>query len=92
LNLLAIRDELRSRGVREDWFTEDFIDVTDIFSGTKSNILRRVIDTGGRVIAIKVPGLRGLLGKEVQPGRRFGTELADRVRVWTRPFRAHSQR
>ena len=83
LNLLAIRDELRSRGVREDWFTEDFIDVTDIFSGTKSNILRRVIDTGGRVIAIKVPGLRGLLGKEVQPGRRFGTELADRVRVWT---------
>jgi len=83
LNLLAIRDKLRSRGVREDWFTEDFIDVTDIFSGTKSNILRRVIDTGGRVIAIKVPGLRGLLGKEVQPGRRFGTELADRVRVWT---------
>ncbi len=83
LNLLAIRDELRSRGVREDWFTEDFIDVTDIFSGTKSNILRRVIDTGGRVIAIKVPGLRGILGKEVQPGRRFGTELADRVRVWT---------
>jgi glutamyl-tRNA(Gln) amidotransferase subunit E (EC 6.3.5.7) len=83
LNLLAIRDELRSRGVREDWFTEDFIDVTDIFSGTKSNILRRVIDAGGRVIAIKVPGFRGLLGKEVQPGRRFGTELADRVRVWT---------
>jgi len=83
LNLLAIRDELRSRGVREDWFTEDFIDVTDIFSGTKSNILRRVIDTGGRVIAIKAPGLRGILGKEVQPGRRFGTELADRVRVWT---------
>jgi len=83
LNLFAIRDELRSRGVREDWFTEDFIDVTDIFSGTKSNILRRVIDTGGRVIAIKVPGLRGILGKEVQPGRRFGTELADRVRVWT---------
>jgi glutamyl-tRNA(Gln) amidotransferase subunit E len=83
LNLLAIRDELRSRGVREDWFTEDFIDVTDIFSGTKSNILRRVIDTGGRVIAIKIPGLRGILGKEVQPGRRFGTELADRVRVWT---------
>jgi len=83
LNLLAIRDELRSRGVREDWFTEDFIDVTDTFSGTKSNILRRVIDTGGRVIAIKVPGLRGILGKEVQPGRRFGTELADRVRVWT---------
>jgi Archaeal Glu-tRNAGln amidotransferase subunit E (contains GAD domain) len=25
---------------------------------------------------------KGLLGKEVQPGRRFGTELADYARVW----------
>ncbi|MCG2892536.1 MAG: Glu-tRNA(Gln) amidotransferase subunit GatE, partial [Vulcanisaeta sp.] len=83
LNLLAIRDELRSRGVREDWFVKDFVDVTDIFSNTKSNVLRRVIDAGGRVVAVKTPGLRGILGREVQPGRRFGTELADRVRAWT---------
>jgi glutamyl-tRNA(Gln) amidotransferase subunit E len=83
LNLLAIRDELRNRGVKEDWFMKDFIDVTDIFTQTRSSVLRRVIDAGGRVIAVKTPGLKGVLGKEVQPGRRFGTELADRVRVWT---------
>lgn len=83
LNLLAIRDELIKRGVKEDWFVKDFVDVTDIFSATKSNIIRKVIDGGGRVIAIKTPGLKGILGREVQPNRRFGTELADRVRVWT---------
>ncbi len=83
LNLLAIRDELLSRGVREDWFVKDFVDVTDIFSSTKSSIIRRVIDGGGRVVAVKAPGLKGVLGREVQPNRRFGTELADRVRAWT---------
>ncbi|WP_446753132.1 Glu-tRNA(Gln) amidotransferase subunit GatE [Vulcanisaeta sp. JCM 16161] len=83
LNLLAIRDELIKRGVREDWFVKDFVDVTDIFSSTKSNLIKKVLDGGGKVIAIKTPGLRGILGKEVQPNRRFGTELADRVRVWT---------
>lgn len=83
LNLLAIRDELIKRGVREDWFVKDFVDVTDIFSSTKSNLIKKVLDGSGKVIAIKTPGLRGILGKEVQPNRRFGTELADRVRVWT---------
>ncbi|WP_069808161.1 Glu-tRNA(Gln) amidotransferase subunit GatE [Vulcanisaeta thermophila] len=83
LNLLAIRDELINRGVREDWFVKDYVDVTDIFSSTKSNVLRRVLDSGGKVVAVKTPGLRGILGREVQPNRRFGTELADRVRVWT---------
>ncbi|MGC9152225.1 MAG: Glu-tRNA(Gln) amidotransferase subunit GatE [Vulcanisaeta sp.] len=83
LNLLAIRDELIKRGVKEEWFVKDFVDVTDIFSSTKSNLIRRVLDGGGKVIAIKTPGLRGILGREVQPNRRFGTELADRVRVWT---------
>ncbi len=84
LNLLVIRDELIKRGVKEEWFVKDFVDVTDIFSSTKSNLIRKVLDGGGKVIAIKTPGLRGgILGKEVQPNRRFGTELADRVRVWT---------
>ncbi len=83
LNLLRIRDELRNRGVKEDWFVKDYVDVTDIFANTRSNVIKRVLEKGGRVIAIKTPGLKGILGWEVQPGRRFGTELADRVRVWT---------
>ncbi|MGC8994441.1 MAG: Glu-tRNA(Gln) amidotransferase subunit GatE [Pyrobaculum sp.] len=81
LNLLKIADELRKRGV--DKVELSVVDVTQAFAGTKSKLVRRVLDAGGRVVAVKAPGFHKLLGFEVQPGRRFGTELADYVRAWT---------
>lgn len=81
--LLQIRDELRSRGIREeDVRSQKIVDVTDVFKDTKSKIIARVIKRGGRVLAVKLPGFHGILGTEVQPGRRFGTELADYARFW----------
>ena len=84
VNLLKIRDELINRGLSKDQYTPDLVDVTEVFSSTKSNIVRKTLEAGGAVAALKTPGLRGLLGFELQPGRRFGSELADRVRAWTR--------
>jgi len=83
LNLLKIRDELRSRGVREEDLVEDYVDVTDVFSTTKSRLIAGVVGKGGKVVALKAPGFNGVLGFEIQPGRRFGSELADRVKAWT---------
>jgi len=84
LNLLRIRDELLNRGVKSEDITPDVIDVTDVFTNTRSGIIRKVVEQGGKVLALRLPeGFRGLLGFEVQPGRRFGTELADYVRAWT---------
>lgn len=84
LNLLKIRDELHNRGVKKEDIVEDYVDVTDIFTTTRSNMLRKILEAGGKIVALKLPeGFRGLLGFEVQPGRRFGTELADYVRSWT---------
>lgn len=68
--LLDIRDELRRRGARVD---QDVIDVTEIFSGTKSAILKKA----KAILAIRLCGFAGLIGKEIQPGRRLGTEMAD---------------
>ena len=84
VNLLKIRDELINRGLSKDQYTPDLVDVTEVFSSTKSNIVRKTLEAGGVVAALKTPGLRGLLGFELQPGRRFGSELADRVKAWTR--------
>ena len=84
VNLLKIKDELTKRGLSKESFTPDLVDVTSIFSSTKSSIIKRTINEGGIVAALKAPGLRGILGFELQPGRRFGSELADRVRAWTR--------
>jgi len=81
VNLLKIAEELRRRGVQKVELST--ADVTAAFANSKSKIVRRVLDAGGKVIAVKTPGFQKLLGFEVQPGRRFGTELADYVRAWT---------
>ncbi|MEM4476658.1 MAG: Glu-tRNA(Gln) amidotransferase subunit GatE, partial [Desulfurococcaceae archaeon] len=33
--------------------------------------------------AVVLRGFKGILGMEIQPGRRFGTELSDYARVWS---------
>jgi len=82
--LLMIRDELRKRGVREEDLANQVpVDVTEIFRNTKCKFIARTIKQGERVYALKLPKFDGILGVELQPGRRFGTELADYVRQWT---------
>ena len=81
VNLLKIAEELKRRGVQKVELST--VDVTAVFGNTKSKLIRRVLDAGGKVIAVKAPGFQKLFGFEVQPGRRFGTELADYVRAWT---------
>ncbi|MEM3519854.1 MAG: Glu-tRNA(Gln) amidotransferase subunit GatE, partial [Candidatus Hadarchaeales archaeon] len=78
--LLEIREELKRRGAVA--VKENFFDVTKVFSTTGSQIIKRAVANGGVVLAVVLPRFGGLLGKEVQPGRRFGTELADVARVY----------
>ncbi|MFZ8791436.1 MAG: Glu-tRNA(Gln) amidotransferase subunit GatE [Thermosphaera aggregans] len=81
--LLEIRDELLKRNVKPEDIREEIVDVTEVFENTSSKIIRRSIATPGNgVFAVVLKKFKGLLGKEVQPGRRFGTELADYARVW----------
>ena len=81
--LLEIRDELLKRNVKPEDVREEIVDVTEVFKDTSSKIIRKSIATPGNgVFAVVLKKFKGLLGKEVQPGRRFGTELADYARVW----------
>ncbi|MBO8173745.1 MAG: Glu-tRNA(Gln) amidotransferase subunit GatE [Thermococcus sp.] len=84
LNLLKIRDELKKRGANEEELKEEFYDVTDIFENTQSKIIARAIKKGGKVLALKLPKFRGLIGYEIQPGRRLGTEMADRAKKYVK--------
>lgn len=81
-NLLRIKEELEYRGVRENHFSDPVEDITDIFLDKKSRIIERAISRGDRVFGMRVRGMRGLIGQEIQPGRRFGTELADYAKVF----------
>ncbi|QSZ68120.1 Glu-tRNA(Gln) amidotransferase subunit GatE [Methanofollis aquaemaris] len=73
VTLLSIRDELRARNASVG---EETHDVTALFAGTKSSILKRAKS----ILAVVLPGFAGLVGREVQPGRRFGTEISDYVK------------
>lgn len=77
--LLDIRDELDERGVSGSVLEP--VDVSGIFERTGSQVIRDALESGGGVYAGVLRGFEGLLGKEVQPGRRFGTELSDRAKT-----------
>jgi glutamyl-tRNA(Gln) amidotransferase subunit E len=80
LALLEISDELRRRGAGT--VGEKIVDVTEVFSSTSSNVIRKALEAGGRVLAVKLPKFAGIIGKELQPERRFGTELAEHARLY----------
>ncbi len=80
--LLEIRDELRRREVSREQLEVKPVEVTDVFRGTSSRIAKKALASGGVALAVKLPGFARLLGRELQPGRRLGTEMADRARYW----------
>ncbi len=73
VNLIEIINELKRREAIVD---NTITNVSDLFKETRSKIISKAISKGGSVLTIKLEGFKGLIGKEVQPGRRFGTELA----------------
>ncbi len=82
INLIKIRDDLVSRGIKEDYLRKPIIDVTSTLSDSKSNLVKKALARGDRVYGMRVIGFAGVLGREVQPGRRFGTELSDYAKVF----------
>ncbi len=72
--LLAIKDELHAR--KANAFEEKFVDVTEFFAGTKSSLLAKALQAQGKIMGVRLPKFAGLLGFELMPGHRFGTELS----------------
>jgi len=73
VELLDIVDELRAR----DASVGEPQDVSDVFADTDSGVIQGALSGGGAAMAIRLGGFDGLVGRELQPDRRLGTELAD---------------
>lgn len=56
---------------------EDSIDVSDHLRSSESKIVKKTLQRGGRALALRLPRLKGILGKEVCQGRRVGSEVSD---------------
>lgn len=69
LNLIDIKKELNERNAE---VLEEIHDLDELFENTESKILK----SAESIKAVVLKGFDGLIGREVQPGRRFGTEIA----------------
>lgn len=69
VRLIEIKDGLAKKGFKE--FKADIIDVSKLFDNSESKVVK-----GKKVFGIRVPHFEGLMGKELMPQYRFGTELA----------------
>ncbi|MFC5365636.1 Glu-tRNA(Gln) amidotransferase subunit GatE [Salinirubrum litoreum] len=76
VELLDIAEELQSR----DAAVGDVQDVTTVFEDTDSGVIRGALDAGGNVLAVPLRGFDGLVGRELQPDRRLGTEFSDHAK------------
>jgi len=80
--LLEICHILKDRGIVPDDIKSSVTDVTSIFAESESKVIRNALKTGGVVYAVRLPGFAGLIGIEIQPERRLGTEFSDYAKFW----------
>ncbi|MGM0605715.1 MAG: Glu-tRNA(Gln) amidotransferase subunit GatE [Halobacteriota archaeon] len=76
VELVDIATELEAR----DAAVGSVRDVSDVFEGTDSGVIKRALQGGGSVMAVPLFGFDGLVGREIQPDRRLGTELSDHAK------------
>jgi glutamyl-tRNA(Gln) amidotransferase subunit E len=77
VTLLEIRKEIRKRKLTQTSFQQKITDVTSLFSKTNCKPIKKALTAGGKVLTLILPKCKGILGWELQPNRRFGSELAD---------------
>ncbi len=73
--LVKMLAELRSRKALP--LKKHAMDVSHVFHSTKSPLIASGLKAGGAVLAHRMAGHAGMLGRELQKGRRYGTELSD---------------
>ncbi|MBS3133267.1 Glu-tRNA(Gln) amidotransferase subunit GatE [Candidatus Woesearchaeota archaeon] len=78
-NLVEIATELKKRKAAA---VDKIVNVTDIFSSIESKLIKNTLGSGGVVSAVKLRHFKGLIGREIQPDRRLGTEMSDYAKTF----------
>ena len=76
VELLEIADVLGER----DGSVGEPQDVTDVFEETDSGVIGGALEQGGVARAVRLAGFDGIVGREILPDRRLGTEFADHAK------------
>ena len=71
-NLIGIRKELSKRGAKESDYVFEIKDLSKVLAKSESKILK-----GAKgIYGLRLRWFKGVLGREIMPDYRFGTELA----------------
>jgi glutamyl-tRNA(Gln) amidotransferase subunit E len=81
LALLDIMKTLNDRGITEETFKFDSVEVTDVLKGTRYYPVTKALKDGLEVHAVVLRGFAGILPTKTQPETTFSKEISDRVRV-----------
>src|SRR3989338_869242 len=80
-NLLEIKKELEKRGIKKVY--SKIYNLSNLLKSTESRVLQNSLKNNEVILAIKLEGFKGLIGKEIQPNKRLGTEFSERAKVAT---------
>jgi glutamyl-tRNA(Gln) amidotransferase subunit E len=81
--LTVIAQKLKERNIDIKKVGDRIEDVSDILGNSvSSRIVKRILEGGGAIIAIKVPGFAGMIGFEPYKDVRLGRELGKLVKFY----------
>ena len=76
-NMIRIREKLAKKGAS----VGEPMDLTAVLAGSKAKIISGAMASGGIVAGIALHGFKGIIGEEVNPDRRFGSEVSDYAKM-----------
>ena len=86
VNMLRLREEMKVKGITVNLLNSDKDAVQEFTMDIKNanlqkGFIKAGLDSGLCVYGKSYPLFKGFFGYEVNPNRRFGTELSDRIKV-----------
>ncbi len=77
INLVAIAKELKARKAN----IHHAVDVSKVFKGSEAKVIGEQVWKGGAVIGIRLENFKGLIGKEIAPKTRLGSEISSYAKM-----------
>jgi glutamyl-tRNA(Gln) amidotransferase subunit E len=77
VELLKIKRELYHHRLND----LSIVDLSVVLKDSQSKVIQKTLDNQGKILGIKLHGFSGLIGREIQPNNRVGTEFSNRAKV-----------
>jgi glutamyl-tRNA(Gln) amidotransferase subunit E len=75
--LIEVHDKIKK--IKD--YSTSYKDISGIFAGTEAKIIKPTLQNGGVIVGARLKGFAGLLGKEIGPNKRIGSEIAAYARM-----------